>query len=289
LPSETQVDANTLAAFRFYRNPRVSLTQLSEPLLKQARDSLADSCKSFALVVHDWSLLHYNDHESKKDRIPLSQSIDLGYKLQSALAVGDRSGDALAPVYLGLQAADGVYSSASDQVGQPLSQLDNLAPVMAYIDGLDWDKPTIHIIDAEADSIAHFRHWSEAGYLYLVRADPVNRVEHEGHERSLQEVGQQLQPQLRWTREVEYHGKAAQQFVAETTVTIVRDAQLKRNGKKGPRTILPGPPLELRLIVSEIRDENGVVLATWYLLTNAPSCAIAEIIALWYYWRWRIE
>lgn len=291
LPAEAQIEASTQAAFRFYQNPRVSLTQLSEPLLKLARESLAESCKSFALVAHDWSLLHFNGHDSKEDRIPLSQSTDLGYKLQTALLVGDRSGDPLAPVYLGVQAADGVYCSSSHRVGQPLSQLDNLAPVMAYVEGLAWEKPTVHLIDAEADSIAHFRHWSEAGYLYLVRADPCNTVEYEDETRTLEDVGKLLGPQLRWTREVDYHGKAAQQFVAETPVTIVRSAQLQRKGKKGKkeRTFLPGPPLQLRLIVTEVRDEQGAVLATWYLLTNVPYCAIADIIALWYYWRWRIE
>lgn len=291
LPGETEVEAATKAAFRFYRNPRISRTQLSEPLLKLARESLAESCKSFALVVHDWSLAHLNDHDSKQDRIPLSQSTDLGYKLQSALLVGDRSGDPLAPVYLGVEAADGVRSSASDGIEQPLSQVDNLAPVMAYVEGLAWQKRAVHIIDAEAESVAHFRHWSEGGYLYLVRADARNTVKHKGKTRSLEDVGQQLRPQFRWTREVEYHGKAAQQFVTETTVTIARRAQLQRQNEKGEktRTYLPGPPLTLRLIVAEVRDEKGAVLATWYLLTNVPSCAVADVIALWYYWRWRIE
>lgn len=291
LPCETEVEAATKAAFRFYRNPRVSRTQLSEPLLTLARESLSESCKSFALVAHDWSLVHLNDHESKEDRIALSQSTDLGYKLQSALLIGDRWGDPLAPVYLGLEAADGVHGSSFDQIEQPLSQLDNLAPVMAYLERLGWHKPIVHIIDAEADSIAHFRHWSVAGHLFLVRADARNTVEHDGETRSLRDVGKTLGPQLRLAREVEYHGKAAQQFVAETTVTIVRQAQLQRQNEDGKktRTYLSGPPLTLRLIVSEIRDEKGNVLATWYLLTNAPCCAIAEVVALWYYWRWRIE
>lgn len=291
LPGETEVEAATRAAFRFYRNPRVSRTQLSEPLLKLARESLAESCKSFALVVHDWSLLHLNDHDSKDDRIPLSQSTDLGYKLQSALLVGDRSGDPLAPVYLGVEATNGVYSSASDGIEQPLSQLDNLAPVMASIERLAWQKQAVHIIDAEAESVAHFRHWSESGYLYLVRADARNTVQYEDKTQSLEDVGKQLGPQFRWTRDVEYHGKAAQQFVAETTVTIARRAQLQRQNEEGEktRTYLPGPPLTLRLIVTEVRDEKSAVLATWYLLTNAPCCVIADIVALWYYWRWRIE
>jgi hypothetical protein len=46
----------------------------------------------------------------------------------------------------------------------------------------------------------------------------------------------------------------------------------------------------LRLVVSEVRDERtGKVLATWLLLTNLPRELDAATVALWYYWRWRIE
>jgi hypothetical protein len=162
---------------------------------------------------------------------------------------------------------------------------------MAYVAGLAWQKKAVHILDAEADSVAHFRHWNESGYRYLVRADARNTVQHEGETRALAAVGQQLRPQFRWTRAVEYHGKAAQQFVAATTVTLVRPAQLQRQNEAGKktRTYLPGPPLTLRLIVAEVRDDSGAVLATWHLLTNTPDDVRADTLALWYYWRWRIE
>jgi hypothetical protein len=31
------------------------------------------------------------------------------------------------------------------------------------------------------------------------------------------------------------------------------------------------------------------VLERWYLLTNVPEEVDATTLALWYYWRWRIE
>ena len=37
-----------------------------------------------------------------------------------------------------------------------------------------------YVIDAEADWVAHFRHWHCAGYTFRVRADDCNRVLHEG-------------------------------------------------------------------------------------------------------------
>jgi hypothetical protein len=56
------------------------------------------------------------------------------------------------------------------------------------------------------------------------------------------------------------------------------------------RVNIPGPPLTLRLILTEIRDEDGQVLARWYLMTNLLDAGItADLVALWYYWRWRVE
>jgi hypothetical protein len=291
LPGAADAFASTQAAWRFYANDQVSLVQLAQPLLDQARTAVADGCDHYALVIHDWSQLHYNDHGSKADRVALSQTTDLGYELQAALLVSDRGGDPLAPVFQGLRAADGVHSSQSGQVEPPLSQLDGLAPVMAFVEQLQWERPRVHMIDAEADSVAHFRHWQRAGYTFLVRADDCNRVVHEGMQASLEKVRQKLRRRnaFRFTREVDYKGRPATQRVAETTVVLTRAAKLQRHGKKGPRTILRGEALTLRLVVAEVRDTRGTVLACWFLLTNLPATVTAETVALWYYWRWRIE
>jgi len=45
----------------------------------------------------------------------------------------------------------------------------------------------------------------------------------------------------------------------------------------------------LRLILAQVRDAFGNVLATWRLWSNLPDSVDAQTIALWYYWRWRIE
>lgn len=62
----------------------------------------------------------------------------------------------------------------------------------------------------------------------------------------------------------------------------------QRNGKTTRRKIA-GRPLALRLIIAQVRDRNGQVLATWRLWTNLPPSVDAATRALWYYWRWRIE
>jgi hypothetical protein len=291
LPGASQAFASTQAAWRFYANPRLATPQLAQPLLERARAAVAVDCDAYALVLHDWSHLHYNDHSRKRDRVALSQTTDQGYELQSALVVSDRNGDPLAPVFQGLRAADGVHSSQSGQVEPPLSQLDALAPVMAFVEQLAWAKPRVHIIDAEADSVGHFRHWQQAGYTFLVRADGVNRVQHEDQTCSLEQVRQTCRQRsaFRRTRSVQYKGREANLWVAEAPVTLTRAAKLQRHGKKGPRTIVHGPPLALRLVVAEVRDDSGTVLACWFLLTNLPDSVPDDTVALWYYWRWRIE
>lgn len=291
LPGLAQAFASTQAAWRFYANDRVSLCQLAQPLLDHARTAVADSCHDYALVLHDWSFLHYNGHPSKRDRIPLSQSTDVGYTVQSALLLGDRDGRPLAPVFQGVQDGNGVHSSQSGQVEPPLSQLDALAPVMAFVEQLGWDKPRVHILDAEADSVGHFRHWQRAGYTFLVRADGVNRVRHAGVVGSLEQVRRKLRRgrAFQVSREVAFEGRKARQWVGEATVTLTRPAKLQRHGRRGRRTVLRGEPLTLRLVVSEVRDSRGKVLACWLLLTNLPAAIAAATVALWYYWRWAIE
>lgn len=291
LPGLAGAFASTQAAWRFYANDRVPLTQLAQPLLGEARAAVAGACRDYALVVHDWSFLHYNGHPGKRDRVALSQPTDRGYGLQTALLLGDGDGGPLAPVFQGLEAADGVHSSRSGMVEPPLSQLDALAPVMAFVEGLGWGKPCVHILDAEADSVGHFRHWARGGYTFLVRADAVNRVRHEGADRSLEQVRRRLRRRgaFRAAREVAFEGGRAAQWVAEAGVTLTRPARPQRHGRRGPRAVLPGEPLDLRMVVAELRDGRGKALARWFLLTNAPAGVGAATAALWYYWRWRVE
>ena len=87
-------------------------------------------------------------------------------------------------------------------------------------------------------------------------------------------------------REVRYHGVVAYQQVAETEVVLNRPARTRVDGKQRE---VPGRALPLRLVVSRVVDAQGELLARWLLLTNAPATVGASTVALWYYWRWRIE
>ncbi|MDR2757580.1 MAG: IS4 family transposase, partial [Planctomycetaceae bacterium] len=60
---------------------------------------------------------------------------------------------------------------------------------------------------------------------------------------------------------------------------------------KGKNRRIQGKPISLRLVVSRIRNkETHKIISVWYLLTNVHSSQVpAGLIALWYYWRWKIE
>jgi hypothetical protein len=170
-----------------------------------------------------------------------------------------------------------------------LSPLDELAPAMSFAQDALAPQPLVHLVDAEADSVAHFRQWSASGLFYLVRADD-RLVEWEGSERRCSVIQSMLRERskFREVRRVEYHGAPAEQHVAEVQVRLLRAGQRNRP-QAGDRQKLPGPPLPLRLVLAEVRDASGQTLATWRLLTNLPDDIDDGTVALWYYWRWTIE
>ena len=286
VPALARSFASAQAAWRFWANPRVSLKDLAQPLLQAAHDAVPEECLDYALVVHDWSRLHYNGHTSKHDRVALAHAHDLGYELQTALLLSDQDGQPIAPLCHALQAADGLYSTRTTQVRQPPTKLDRIAPMLRFVHDLKLGRPPIHLIDREADSVAHYRRWCRQGRLLLVRADDNRRLQHEGQSRLLPEVVAALSARgaFQDTREVLYHGQRARQWVAETTVVLDRPSK-HQHGRLSKR----GEALRLRLVVAQVRDEEGEVLAQWLLFSNVPASVSGSRLALWYYWRWRIE
>jgi len=287
----TSAFACTQAAYRFFHNPRITLPDLATPLLAHARTRVPQVCGNYLLVAHDWSQLMYPKHTGKKLRLSLSSKhAPEGYEALTALAISDRDGLPLAPLAVDLRAADGVHSSRSGRLVAPQSPLDELDPLMTYLDNQRLGRPLVHIIDAEADSVAHYREWSaREGRLYLVRGDD-RLVEYQGDEQKCTKIQAELHAsgQFHKTREVLYQGQSAEQYVAEVPVRLLRPGQRNRPGQQN-RQRIPGAPLALRLVLVEVRAANGTVLATWFLLTNVPSGVTAATIALWYYWRWNIE
>lgn len=287
LPGVARSFASTQAAWRFYKNPDVSLPALAQPLLAQARTALAQTGAEYGLVMHDWSHLNFARHTRKTDRLGSDRHHTQGYELQSALLVSDRTGEPLAPIYQNLRCAEGLHTTRGPEVAPAATHLDELATRWAHLESLSLGRPLVQIIDREGDSVGHYRQWQD--HLFLVRAKGGQRVEWEGQNCLLSLVAAQLRHhrQLVFCREVRWRGQAARQYVAETTVVLKRAARPKRRKRK--RVSVAGAPVVLRLVVSEVRTAGGRVLAQWLLLSNVSAAVDAARLALWYYWRWRIE
>lgn len=116
LPKTNGSVAAAQGAWRFFANERVTLPQLAEPLIDHARQISRSKLSRYALIMHDLSDLNFTTHESKADRIRLYNDLEYGYFLQSAMLVSDIAGEPLAPLYIGLEANDGVHSSRREEV-----------------------------------------------------------------------------------------------------------------------------------------------------------------------------
>lgn len=291
LPRTNKAFAATQGAWRFFANERITLPLLGEPIINHAKQLSEFEIVRYSLVMHDFSDLNFTTHENKTDRIRLCNQLEFGYFLQAALLVSDASGSPLAPLYIGLEAEDGVHSSRREKPLPRRRQLDELNRTFGYVENLGLPHPCVHVVDRQADSLLHLRRFARCGRKFVIRSNDVRRVSYQGTSRLLKEVEEELAGQLNYVREVEHKGKKAFQYVAETKVVLEQMGRTKRPQSDAPdkRQLIKGRPLELRFVISEVRDQAGQVLSTWRLWTNVEEQIAPGEIALWYYWRWRIE
>lgn len=290
--AEVSAFAATQAVWRFLHNDRVTLPLLAEPLQAVGQRWHQEHATAWALVIHDWSALSYPTHARKKDRKTHGSPHSHGYDLGTLLLVDGRTGDPVAPLEMELRTAQAISSTRPTVPPREASRLDNILPAMQALDRLGLQERGVHIIDREADSLLHYRTWDAERRHFLVRADEQRYVRWQGEEVTLAELYGRLQTQghFRRSRDITYQGQMAVQHVAETTVVLDRPAwrQRRQNGRVRKERV-PGEPLTLRLIVSRVCNAQGVTVAWWCLFTNVPTDVAAATVALWYYWRWRIE
>jgi hypothetical protein len=278
--------AAVLGAHRFFYNDAATLPRLIEPLHQVAHQWRQQTPRTWGLVIHDWSLLSYPTHKRKTDQAKVNNG--RGYELTTLLLVEGSAGQPIAPLEVRLRSAKDVFSTRTPAPGRQAFRIDEVLPSMKAVADLGLGGPLVHIIDCEADALAPYRAWQAAGQHFLVRAKGSRKVRWQGEELSLAHVAGRLS--LHRCREVTYQGQRAVQHVAEAEVVLDRPAW--RHRRQGGRVInerVPGPPLTLRLVVSRVCDASGQTLAVWYLLTNLPGEVDTATVALWYYWRWRIE
>jgi Transposase DDE domain len=295
LPSGVSAFAETMAAWRFYNNPRIEMAELVEPLREYVRQQLAATDSSWVMLVHDWCKLSYPGHASKLDQAQLAQKNNRGYELTSVLAVSGLDGAPLGAVEVHFKTAEGILSTR-DPAPPDEHHLEQILPSMEASRSWNLGRPALHVIDREADSVGHFRAWHAAQHLFLVRGHDHRVVKWEGRKWKRREIAVELQERgdFRHAGGALYQGKTAQLWVAETEVVLDQPARsmvpICEGSKKKKQVEIPGPPLTLRLIIVQVRDDDGRILATWFLLTNAPVTMVcAQQLARCYYWRWRIE
>lgn len=288
LPGQSQPAAATQAAWRFLNNERVELAALAEPLRQAGRDAAAKSPANFVLLAHDWCKIDYASHTSKNDLRQRTHEHDIGYDLTTALLVDAQDGTPLAPLQLHLKTADAVYSTGEQAPQLYDHHLDELEPTMDEVANWNLPRRVVHVIDREADSLGHFRRWDELGHKFLVRCDD-RRVLWEGEPWLISEIADYFDQEVAFKDigEALYQGQAVRQEVAEAEIVLHRPHKTRIDGKQHD---VAGRALPMRLVITRLLDEEGYILAQWTVLTNVLSEEIAASrIALWYYWRWRIE
>jgi len=287
LPDTRSSAAYTQAAWRFLNNPRATLPELARPLLSAAGSLLDEHCERYGLMMHDWSRVNFGGHTSKSDRRKMTHKTDVGYDLQSSVLVSDVSGKPLAPVVHNLMNDTQVYTTMHQRPRSCEKHLDELSARLGWIEAQGWHKPLIHIVDREADSVAHWRTWSAQGHLFLVRAKGNPAVCFEGHSVKPNDLAERLTYQS--ADDVLMDGRLAHQSIAQAHVLVTRKAK-PAQAVDGKRVApVAGIPLALRLVVSRIHDAQGKLLAQWLLLANVPDEVDAQTLARWYYYRWQIE
>jgi len=262
--------------------------QDGESLLNENLQGGSLSGRNFVLLVSDWCKLKYTHHTAKKDVLAVSHEQDIGYDLTTHLLVNAQNGRPIAPLEMHLRTTGKVHTTRDEAV-RDVPHIDQVLPTMEA--AKHWDLPAkiVHVIDREADSVWHMRQWHAAGHVFLVRAND-RQVTWRDQPATFAGIVEALalQQSFRRTIDVEIRGRKGYQEIAETTVILDQPARHRVAGRK---QTIPGEPLALRLVMARVRDiKTYELLSTWYLLTNGDaSQASAELIALWYHWRWKIE
>jgi hypothetical protein len=300
LPATATPFASTRAMTRFLNNDGIAFHTLIEPAQDTVRSALAERPGSLALVVHDWCMFNFGRHTSKRDRYTRSHETDLGYELGTAMVL-DAAGCPLGPMEFRLRTANGTLSTRKNGAACPPGHVDELDEAMAAAENWSLNRRLIHIIDREADSVGHYRHWHAAGRRFVVRANAGRVVLHNDRKLKLGDVVAGPDGVFTPLRDTSGQNEAitiragtGTVHVAEATVVLHRPAR-HYTGERTPGGVkkqreVSGPPLRLRLVVTRVVGEDGTVLAEWRLLTNVSAGdADAAMIGRWYSHRWRIE
>ncbi len=134
------------------------------------------------------------------------------------------------------------------------------------------------------------RDYLDGERFYIIRANDKSTVEYNGEKVSQMELAAKV-PLGDFVKTIKYYGKKVRVYANEVAIKITRDAYVKVVDDDGKikRIRVIGDAVNCRFVVERLVDEEKNVVATWMLLSNLKKDVTTETIALWYYFRWKIE
>lgn len=283
------------SAWRFYNNNNVDIKSLNKPIIEEGIKNIKQESDKYLLIAHDWSLINYRNHESKKDCIEVNRSKNnksksKGYELQSSLAISDITGEPITPLVHNLKTKDKVYSTYDNNINISTTHLNELKSRIEYIDNkLNIDKIKVHIIDREADSSTFLRELKKNNF-YIIRAIDDRKVEYNNEEMKQKELANRLRLG-KYVKSIQYKNRQVKIYVNSVNVKITRDSYIidKSVTNKTKYKRVKGKTIDTRFIVERLVDKDNKIVATWLLISNLKDNVDDKTIALWYYYRWNIE
>ena len=272
--------AQVMGEFRFYSNRHVDIPTLYDACRAQIRERLGVGGRCF--LLHDHSVVDYSGHNSKEDRIPVGDGRGRGYDLYTAFIL-DANGVPLGPLMQELHTSKGVVGSESTSPKQFVGMIEQME------DSIDLSAkhlPASEIVDVADrgfDDVLLLRTMTRRSRRYVIRAQKMRRhVLWGGRKMAMQDVVDRVV--LQRTGTVDHRGETFERWVGETTVTM--DGRSWRGRHRGAKP-QKGEPIDVRVVVAELRRADGSRETQWALLTNLEDDA--DSVARIYVWRWKIE
>ena len=69
--------AQVQGAWRFYKNERVKIEDLSQPILEIGKAEIENHCDKYVLMMTNWSHISYLKYKSKKELFDMKSTLNL--------------------------------------------------------------------------------------------------------------------------------------------------------------------------------------------------------------------
>jgi hypothetical protein len=272
-----------MGQYRFLDNEDILRPALYDPVHRGLQELVPKGERAY--VIHDISVVDYSRHGRKEDLIPIGNGKGYGYELYSALVLG-KQGQPLGPAQVELQTAAGLLSSEYEEPLPFCGHHEQVERGIVAAEGVLPERDLVHVGDREFDDLQLERMLSSPRQM-VIRAQHLNRkVNHLGRETKLSPVVQSLHllPLGTVRRREKRQIVTYRMYAAETEVQFF-GASL-RGVAKGTQEPQPGPPVGIRVVVTELRAPGKKPLR-WVLLTNLKE-PVPQVVQI-YVWRWRVE